>query len=213
MNVKKMALNKLTPNPKNIRIHSEKQVVELARSYKSFGQIRPIVVDENNVILAGHGLWEAMVSADIKEGDVLKVEGFSEADKKKLMIADNKIYEMGSTDFSVLNDLLLELKQEDTLSVPGFDDSVLDSMFADSLVIDDKLEEYGTLTEGQADEFRAALDKTQQAIEDAKERGEVSQYGKGQIELNSDLIQLEENEQGENKPYILCPHCGEKVWL
>ena len=46
---------------KNVRIHSEQQIRELKRSLEKFGQTRALVIDENNIILIGNGLYEAMV--------------------------------------------------------------------------------------------------------------------------------------------------------
>ena len=45
---------------KNVRIHSEQQIRELKRSLEKFGQTRALVIDENNIILIGNGLYEAM---------------------------------------------------------------------------------------------------------------------------------------------------------
>lgn len=61
MKVIKMALSQIKRPERNIRIHSDKQLKEFERSIKQFGQIRPIVVDENNVILAGNGLYETLL--------------------------------------------------------------------------------------------------------------------------------------------------------
>ena len=66
-----------------------------------FGQIRPIVVDENNVILAGNGLYETLLRMNKEDALVYKYEDLTEAQKKKLMIADNKIFEVeNGTSFS-----------------------------------------------------------------------------------------------------------------
>ena len=74
---------------KNVRIHSEQQIRELKRSLEKFGQTRALVIDENNIILIGNGLYEAMVSLGYQEATVYVKAGLSENDKKKLMIADN----------------------------------------------------------------------------------------------------------------------------
>lgn len=52
---------------KNVRIHSEQQIRELKRSLEKFGQTRALVIDENNIILIGNGLYEAMVSLGYQE--------------------------------------------------------------------------------------------------------------------------------------------------
>lgn len=55
MNSITMKLTDMVRPEKNVRIHTEQQLREFERSVKMFGQIRPIVVDEKNVILAGNG--------------------------------------------------------------------------------------------------------------------------------------------------------------
>ena len=61
MNVTTMLISELKKPERNVRIHTEQQIKEFERSIKMFGQIRPIVVDENNVILAGNGLYDTLL--------------------------------------------------------------------------------------------------------------------------------------------------------
>lgn len=95
---------------KNVRIHSEQQIRELKRSLEKFGQTRALVIDENNIILIGNGLYEAMVSLGYQEATVYVKAGLSENDKKKLMIADNKTYALGIDNLETLNEFLEELQ-------------------------------------------------------------------------------------------------------
>ena len=92
MNVTTKRLDALKHPKINVRIHSEQQIRELKRSVENFGQTRAIVVDEDDTILIGNGLYEAMVSLGYQEATVYVKTGLSENDKKKLMIADNKTY-------------------------------------------------------------------------------------------------------------------------
>ena len=55
-----MKLSDLVKPEKNVRIHTEQQLKEFRRSIEMFGQIRPIVIDENNIILAGNGLFDSL---------------------------------------------------------------------------------------------------------------------------------------------------------
>lgn len=98
MKVTRMKLASLKMPEKNVRIHSEKQVKEFVRSLDAFGQIRPIVVDEDNTILAGNGLYAALMAKGETEADVYVMKGLSPNEKKKLMLADNKIYSLGVDD-------------------------------------------------------------------------------------------------------------------
>ena len=95
MLVEKKRLDELRHPDKNVRIHSEQQIRELKRSLSRFGQTRALVVDENNIILIGNGLYDAMLDLGYTEADVYVKTGLSENDKKKLMIADNRTYSLG----------------------------------------------------------------------------------------------------------------------
>lgn len=108
---------------KNVRIHSEQQIRELKRSLEKFGQTRALVIDENNIILIGNGLYEAMVSLGYQEATVYVKAGLSENDKKKLMIADNKTYALGIDNLETLNEFLEELQGD--LDIPGYDEEIL----------------------------------------------------------------------------------------
>ena len=61
MNVVKMPLSTLKRPERNVRMHTEKQLKEFERSVSMFGQIRPIVVDDERTILAGNGLYETLL--------------------------------------------------------------------------------------------------------------------------------------------------------
>lgn len=117
MKVIKKRLDDLKHPEKNVRIHSEQQIRELKRSLEKFGQTRALVVDENNVILIGNGLYEAMVSLGYQEASVYVKTELSENDKKKLMIADNKTYALGIDNLDTLNEFLEELQGD--LGIPG----------------------------------------------------------------------------------------------
>ena len=84
MKVTKKPLTELHPPERNVRMHTDKQLKEFRRSVEMFGQIRPIVVDEDGIILAGNGLFETLLSMGRTEADCYVVSGMTEAQKKKL---------------------------------------------------------------------------------------------------------------------------------
>ena len=84
-------------------MHTDKQLKEFRRSVEMFGQIRPIVVDEDGVILAGNGLYETLLSLGRTEADCYVVSGLTEAEKKKLMLADNRVFDLGVDDLAALD--------------------------------------------------------------------------------------------------------------
>lgn len=75
-------LSELKRPEKNVRMHTDKQLTEFRRSVEMFGQIRPIVIDENNVMLAGNGLYETLLSMGRTEADCYVVEGLTENEKR-----------------------------------------------------------------------------------------------------------------------------------
>lgn len=202
MKVTKKKLTDLRRPERNVRRHTEKQIKEFRRSVEMFGQIRPIVIDEDGVILAGNGLYETLLSMGKTEADCYVAQGLSDAEKKKLMLADNKIYGLGVDDLDALDAIIAELK--DDLDIPGFDEELLSNMMAEASEVTEKLQEYGTLDESEIQE-----------IKEAKERKE--RYIASKVETDDDERADNEGEQTEQKEpvgrYVVCPHCGEKVWL
>src|SRR5438034_6863308 len=86
-----ISLRKLRPSKRNPRTHSRKQTCQIANSIRRFGWTYPILVDENCVILAGHGRYEAALLLGLRQVPVIVVAGLSEAEKRALALADNKI--------------------------------------------------------------------------------------------------------------------------
>ena len=139
MEVITVKLAELVKPEKNVRIHTEQQIREFQRSIKMFGQIRPIVVDENNVILAGNGLYDTLMTMGRDTAEVYRYENLSENQKKKLMIADNKIFNLGIENLETLNCFLEELQGD--LDIPGFDEEILKQMVSDAEEITDRRSE------------------------------------------------------------------------
>lgn len=91
MEIITMKLADLVKPEKNVRIHTEQQLREFQRSVKMFGQIRPIVVDENNVILAGNGLYDTLIAMGKETADVYKYNKDCKAIYEGLVSGDPKL--------------------------------------------------------------------------------------------------------------------------
>ena len=139
MNVVKKPLAELRRPERNVRMHTDKQLKEFRRSVEMFGQIRPIVIDEGGVILAGNGLFETLLAMGHAEADCYVVSGLTEAQKKKLMLADNRVFDLGVDDLAALDALVLELK--DDLDIPGFEEDLLRAMVMEADEASDALME------------------------------------------------------------------------
>lgn len=210
MEVITMKLADLVKPEKNVRIHTEQQLKEFQRSVTMFGQIRPIVVDENNIILAGNGLYDTLVAMGKDTADVCRYDNLTENQKKKLMIADNKIFSLGVENLDTLNSFLEDLQGD--LDIPGFDEEILKQMVSEAEDITDKISEYGTLDEEEIRSIKENGEKKEQQIQRME-----SEQGDGQEEQAPAVpIQQEPADDGDTaeiRKFVICPKCGEKIWL
>ena len=202
MKVVKMKLADLVKPEKNVRIHTEQQIKEFRRSVEMFGQIRPIVVDEKNIILAGNGLYDTLVAMGKDTADVYRYDNLTENQKKKLMIADNKIFSLGIENLETLNSFLEDLQGD--LDIPGFE------MVSEAEDITSKLSEYGILDEDEIRSIKEAAGK--------RDRQMQASQGEQQSEQASDAVvqqkpAADNEDPTEIRKFVVCPKCGEKIWL
>lgn len=208
MEIIKMKLADLVRPQKNIRIHTEQQLREFQRSIEMFGQIRPIVVDENNVILAGNGLYETLLVMGKETADVYQYHNLTENQKKKLMIADNKIFSLGIENLETLNNFLEDLKND--LDIPGFDEEILKQMVSEAEDVTEKLSEYGVLNHEEIQSIKENAEKKEQKIQRIEARQEPILQSEGLVQQNSN----ENTEEIEEvRKFVVCQKCGEKIWL
>lgn len=210
MQIIKMKLSELVRPKKNVRIHAEQQLKEFERSIEMFGQIRPIVVDENNVILAGNGLYETLIRMGYEEADVYQYKNLTENQKKKLMIADNKIFNLGIDNLETLNSFLDDLK--DDLDIPGYDSDILKQMVSDADEITEKISEYGTLDEEEIEKIKEKNHKVEEREAQILQNTENEEQHNSTLESNA--VHEEHNEDtADVKKFVICSKCGEKIWL
>lgn len=116
----------LIPYSNNSRTHSEKQVQQVAASIKEFGFTNPILIDEDNGIIAGHGRLQAAQLLGMDTVPTIALEGFTEAQRKAYVIADNQLAMNAGWDLDALKvevDRLTELDFD--IDLLGFDDDML----------------------------------------------------------------------------------------
>jgi DNA modification methylase len=110
-------ISALKPDPRNARTHPKRQIEQLVRSIREFGFTNPILIDEADVLIAGHGRLRAARELGLSDVPTIRLEGLTEARKKALRLADNKIALNAGWDLEILK---LELDEIGTLDV-GFD--------------------------------------------------------------------------------------------
>lgn len=217
MNVITMPISELKRPERNVRIHTDKQLKEFERSIRMFGQIRPLVVDETNTILAGVGCFETLCRMGATEAAVYKVSDLTESQKKKLMIADNKIYGLGIDNLETFDSFLKELS--DDLDIPGFDESILQSMVAEAEKVTDKIMEYGSVDDSEIESLKAAKARKEALMEKAGQEQKATALAQPVVVPQSapapsnPPADEENTEPTEIRKFVICPNCGEKIWL
>jgi ParB-like chromosome segregation protein Spo0J len=134
--IERTPLTSVKPNRRNARTHSAKQIRQIANSIKAFGFLVPILIDEQQNVIAGHGRHAAAKLLGLAEIPVVKLSGLSAAQKRALALADNKIAENAGWDRQILAAELPELSAlliEEGLDVTitGFTAAEIDQIIVD----------------------------------------------------------------------------------
>ncbi|HEX7822011.1 MAG TPA: ParB/Srx family N-terminal domain-containing protein [Sphingobium sp.] len=121
----------LKPHARNARTHSKKQVRQIANSIEKFGFTNPVLIDDNDRIIAGHGRVEAAKLLGRSHVPVLRLGGISEADRRAYVMADNRLAELAGWDTDILSlelGEIAELVPDFDLTVIGFDMPEIEAM-------------------------------------------------------------------------------------
>jgi len=124
LNVEVISIDNLIPDENNARAHSKKNIDAIAKSLQTFGQRKPVVITQKNVVVAGNGTLEAAKQIGWKGLSVVRVPADWDTDTiKAYALADNRTAELASWNSEILLDQLRELKLEDwNVSELGFKD-------------------------------------------------------------------------------------------
>jgi hypothetical protein len=121
----------LIPYARNARTHSERQVAEIAASIREFGWTNPILVDGDNGLIAGHGRLLAARKLGMADVPVIELAGLSEAQKRALVLADNKLALNAGWDIDLLGVELADLQSMGfDLALTGFGEEEVSSLLA-----------------------------------------------------------------------------------
>jgi DNA modification methylase len=105
-----LATSSLTPNPRNARTHSDKQIRQLAANIRRFGFLVPLIVEsETNIILAGHARWQAAPLAGLDEVPCIRAKFLSEQEQRAFALADNRLAELSDWNTELLQEELESL--------------------------------------------------------------------------------------------------------
>jgi DNA modification methylase len=132
----------LTPDPRNARTHSKKQVAQIVQSIAAFGFTNPILVDPEGNLIAGHGRLRAAKDMGLEKVPVITLDGLTEPQKRALRLADNKIALNAGWDTEILKLELADLSMPDIdidLGLTGFSPGEIDVVLSESEDPDDEV--------------------------------------------------------------------------
>lgn len=103
MEIEKISIDRIKPYENNAKLHPAEQIEQIKKSIEEFGNNDPIAIDENNVIIEGHGRLEALKQLGFKEVEVIRLMHLNEQQKKAYILAHNKLTMNTGFDFDTLN--------------------------------------------------------------------------------------------------------------
>jgi DNA modification methylase len=131
-----ICLDAIKSNPRNVHTHPKKQIRQIADSIDAFGFTVPVIIDETSTLLAGHGRFEAAKLRGLKKIPAIRLHGLSEAKKRALLLADNKIAENAgwnreglAIELPELTELLIAESLD--ISITGFEPVEIDQLVID----------------------------------------------------------------------------------
>lgn len=196
MQIEHLHVSELKGLEVNVRKHSAVQITEFVKSLKMFGQTRPFVIDEDNTVLVGNGMLEAMRSAGMTDCTAYRVKGLSEKEKKKLILTDNKIYSLGADDFVNIEQFVRDISIDGDFDIPGFDSDSLKALTAAASEVLDDVLSYGKVEQAPTREQAPAV---------------VAKSATAETEGEPTPYQEPEQQEEENAQTIVCPCCGEVI--
>jgi len=177
--VERRQLSEIIPYDRNSKLHPDTQIDQLANSIREWGWTIPILIDEKDTVLAGHGRLYAAQQLGLSDVPCMVAEGWSEEKKRAYVIADNKLAEKGGWDNALLYSELKQIKSSSfDLSLMGMDDEFDLMDFSPNL---EPMTSYDEITEGD-------INKASDGINSSfAERG------------------MDNSQKGHE---VMCPHCA-----
>lgn len=113
METERLLLEELIPYEKNAKKHPQYHVDQIKRSIEQFGNIDPIAIDENNMILEGHGRYLALKALGVSEVPVIRIYHLSAEEKKAYILAHNQLTLSTGFDLPILEEELSDIASLD----------------------------------------------------------------------------------------------------
>jgi hypothetical protein len=129
MQIEQISTAELIPYARNSRTHNDEQIAQIAASIREFGFTNPVLIDDDNGIIAGHGRVMAATRLKLDTVPCIRLSHLSDTQKRAYIIADNKLALNSGWDDELLKLELQELQELDfNIDLLGFDVPELDSL-------------------------------------------------------------------------------------
>lgn len=163
LTIKYLPVEDLIPYARNTRTHTPEQVNKVASSIKEFGFTNPVLVDAEKGIIAGHCRVMASQKLGMQQVPTIEVTGWTDAQKRAYIIADNKLALDAGWDEELLRIELEELKNDSfDIELTGFELSEIDEILGseESQEFEESEQPLGSLSEKYLEPPFSILDST-----------------------------------------------------
>jgi len=144
MELVKVKIKDIVPYEKNAKLHPQEQIEQIKQSIQEFGNNDPIAIDENNVIIEGHGRYTALKELGYEEVDCIILKGMTKKQKDAYRLVHNKLTMNSDFDVEVLMEELKDIETD--MKKYDFDFEELEKEF-------EKIKETQEIVEDDYDEF------------------------------------------------------------
>jgi len=179
---KVVKLSELKPHPKNPNIHPVDQIDAMVRSMDQYGQYYRIIVDENMVIICGHGKKMALEKKGETEAKVTVISGLTDNQKMKLLIEDNKIQSLSYTNYEKIEEIIKEVGELDVIGFPAD--------YLESIITNNSIDNMGV-------DFATPAEKVDRTTVE-KQENQVNEFDSIEAGIQKTTV-------------IVCPHCGKEI--
>lgn len=160
MKIERIKLSEIKPYENNAKKHPKEQIEQIKKSIQEFGMCDPIAIDENNVIIEGHGRYIALQQLGYKEIDCIRIENLTEEQKRAYILVHNKLTMNTGFDMEKLEKEIEEIK-------------TIDMSYFDFDLYPEEIELPEVETEDQEQIYRMTLNFSEEQFQEVQEAIEI----------------------------------------